>query len=119
MHAKLFHFDCDCGQWRKLGTGNVRLLVEETQQARLVIREDNTPQVFVNHVVSTDMRLRSNIGCNRSWLWKVAVPSECPMTETLSIRFPNHDNAVQFKIAFEEANEKVSLAMCACFHGFY
>jgi hypothetical protein len=41
-HGKLFQFDYDTEQWKKLGTGIVRLLAEETQQVRLVIREDIT-----------------------------------------------------------------------------
>ncbi|KAJ7830211.1 hypothetical protein B0H13DRAFT_2114758 [Mycena leptocephala] len=49
-HGELFQFDSDTGQWKKLGTGIVRLLAEETQQVRLVIREDITSRVFVNHI---------------------------------------------------------------------
>ncbi|KAJ7930204.1 RanBP1 domain-containing protein [Mycena leptocephala] len=110
-HGKLFQFDCDTGQWKKLGTGIVLLLAEETQQVRLVIREDITSRVFVNHIVSADIRLHPNIECNRSWRWKVAMSSEC--SETFSIRFPDPDDAVQFKIAFEESQETVFLAMHA------
>ncbi|KAJ7474664.1 hypothetical protein B0H11DRAFT_2282206 [Mycena galericulata] len=32
-HGKLFQFDCNTGQWKKLGTGVVRLLAEESQQS--------------------------------------------------------------------------------------
>ncbi|KAJ7934481.1 Ran binding domain-containing protein, partial [Mycena leptocephala] len=102
-------FDSDTGQWKKLGTSIVRLLAEETQQVRLVIREDITSRVFVNHIISADIRLQPNIECNRSWRWKVAVGSGC--SETFSIRFPASDDAVQFKLAFEESQETVFLAM--------
>ncbi|KAJ7917797.1 hypothetical protein B0H13DRAFT_1994274 [Mycena leptocephala] len=72
---------------------------------RLVMREDQTQTICANFVVSPNMWLRP--GCNRSWLWNAADCSQFPLgsqfgTKTFAIRLSNSDDAVDFKIAFEQ-----------------
>jgi len=108
MRAKLFRFDPKAAEWKERGTGDVRLLEhKETKKVRLVMRRDKTLKVCANHAITADMRLQPNIGSDRSWVWKVAADySESPPTaETLAIRFANAENALQFKTAFEDAQE--------------
>ncbi|KAI0729421.1 ran/spi1 binding protein [Fomitopsis betulina] len=106
MRAKLFRFSADSSEWKERGTGDVRLLQhKESKKVRLVMRRDKTLKVCANHAISSDMKLQPNIGSDRSWVWKVAADySESPPTsETLAIRFANAENASEFKVAFESA----------------
>jgi len=108
MRAKLFRFASETSEWKERGTGDVRLLQhKETKKIRLVMRRDKTLKVCANHAISPEMKLQPNIGSDRSWVYKVAADySESPPTaETLAIRFANSENAGQFKVEFEKAQE--------------
>jgi len=108
LRAKLFRFSSEGNEWKERGTGDARLLQhKETQKIRLVMRREKTLKVCANHLISADMKLQPNIGSDRSWVWKVVADysEEPPTSETLAIRFANADIALQFKKAFEDAQD--------------
>ncbi|EAW17582.1 Ran GTPase-binding protein YRB1 [Aspergillus fischeri NRRL 181] len=109
MRAKLFRFDADSKEWKERGTGDVRLLKhKENQKTRLVMRRDKTLKVCANHYVVPDMKLKPNVGSDRSWVWSVTadVSEGEPEAQTLAIRFANSENANLFKEAFEKAQQE-------------
>ncbi|RHZ70408.1 hypothetical protein CDV55_108174 [Aspergillus turcosus] len=109
MRAKLFRFDAESKEWKERGTGDVRLLKhKENQKTRLVMRRDKTLKVCANHYVVPDMKLKPNVGSDRSWVWSVTadVSEGEPEAQTLAIRFANSENANLFKEAFEKAQQE-------------
>ncbi|KAJ9627880.1 Ran GTPase binding protein Sbp1 [Taxawa tesnikishii (nom. ined.)] len=109
MRAKLFKFDRDSREWKERGTGDVRLLKHrENGKTRLVMRRDKTLKVCANHYVVPDMKLKPNVGSDRSWVWNAAadVSEGEPEAQTLAIRFANSENANLFKEAFIKAQQE-------------
>ncbi|KAF1939718.1 ran-specific GTPase-activating protein 1 [Clathrospora elynae] len=109
MRAKLFKFDRESREWKERGTGNVRLLKhKENGKTRLVMRRDKTLKVCANHYVVPDMKLSTNVGSDRSWVWNAAadVSEGEPEAQTLAIRFANSENANMFKESFIKAQQE-------------
>jgi len=113
IRAKLFRFAKESNEWKERGTGDVKFLKHKhTSKTRIVMRRDQTLKVCANHYITPDMKLKENIGSDRSWVYTAAadVSEGVPTVETLAIRFGNSENANLFKKHFEEAqseNEKI------------
>jgi Ran-binding protein 1 len=108
MRAKLFRFDTPSKEWKERGTGDVKFLQHrETKRIRILMRRDKTLKVCANHLILPEMKLQSNIGSDRSWVW--TTPADYSegeaQKEVLAIRFANTENAKKFKEMFEEAQE--------------
>ncbi|KAK9365913.1 hypothetical protein V1509DRAFT_631436 [Lipomyces kononenkoae] len=115
IRAKLFRFDKtnEPGEWKERGTGDVRFLKhKESGKVRLVMRRDKTLKTCANHYIMPDLKLSTNVGSDRSWVYSVSVDiSEGePEALTLAIRFANSENANLFKDRFSEAQESNSAA---------
>ncbi|KAJ7807064.1 RanBP1 domain-containing protein [Mycena olivaceomarginata] len=107
MPARLFQFDGDAAEWKERGMGDVRLIAHKESQVQLIMKCGKTPEVCVNHIISSDMRLHPIIGSDRSWAWKVAENfSESSTAAILSVRFANSGGAAEFRTAFEQAQKK-------------
>ncbi|KAJ7883704.1 RanBP1 domain-containing protein [Mycena olivaceomarginata] len=107
MPARLFQFDGDAAEWKERGMGDVRLIAHKESQVRLIMKCGKTPEVCVNHIISSDMRLHPIVGSDRSWAWKVAENfSESSTAAILSVRFANSGGADEFRTAFEQAQKK-------------
>ncbi|EMR10319.1 hypothetical protein PNEG_01575 [Pneumocystis murina B123] len=107
MRAKLFRFDK--GEWKERGTGDVRFLTHnDSGKIRLVMRRDKTHKICANHYIDPNIKLISNVGSDRSWIWSVVADMSDgePNAETLAIRFTNSENANLFKEKFIESQEK-------------
>ncbi|KZZ87195.1 hypothetical protein AAP_05834 [Ascosphaera apis ARSEF 7405] len=95
MRAKLFKYDSDAKEWKERGTGDVKFLKhKETQKIRLVMRRDKTLKVCANHYITPDLKISSNVGSDRSWIWNTMadVSEGYPETQTLAIRFANSES---------------------------
>lgn len=108
MRAKLYRFaDTDEGkQWKDRGQGDARILKHrENGKHRLVMRREKTLKVCANHYILPTMKLKANVGSDRSWVY--SSPADMadgePKTEIFAIRFANADMARSFKEAFEKA----------------
>ncbi|KTW29705.1 hypothetical protein T552_04093 [Pneumocystis carinii B80] len=107
MRAKLFRFDK--GEWKERGTGDVRFLKHnDTGRIRLVMRRDKTLKICANHYIDPNIKLTSNVGSDRSWIWSVVADMSDgePNAETLAIRFANSENANLFKEKFTDSQEE-------------
>ncbi|KAA1111783.1 hypothetical protein PGT21_012212 [Puccinia graminis f. sp. tritici] len=108
LRAKLFRFDKTASEWKERGTGELKLLQDNTtKRIRLVMRRDKTLKVCANHFITAEMVLAPNVGSDRSWVYNTTadVGDEGVTAETLAIRFGNSENANAFKAKFEEAQK--------------
>ncbi|OAV93867.1 hypothetical protein PTTG_01669 [Puccinia triticina 1-1 BBBD Race 1] len=108
LRAKLFRFDKTASEWKERGTGELKLLQDNTSnKIRLVMRRDKTLKVCANHFIAPDMVLAPNVGSDRSWVYNTTadMSDEGVSAETLAIRFGNSENANAFKAKFEEAQK--------------
>jgi Ran-binding protein 1 len=109
IRAKLFRFEIETKEWKERGTGDLKMLQHsETKRIRVVMRRDQTHKICANHVISSEMVLKPNVGSDKSWVYNVASDySEGVVSaETFAIRFANKDVALEFKSKFEEAQKK-------------
>jgi Ran-binding protein 1 len=106
--AKLFRFAKESNEWKERGTGDVKFLKHKhTSKTRIVMRRDQTLKVCANHystptppntafanIVTPDMKLKENIGSDRSWVYTATadVSEGVPTVETLAIRFGNSES---------------------------
>jgi len=109
LKAKLFRFDGDSLEWKERGTGDARLLKHrETGKVRVLMRRDQTLKVCANHYITPEMKIKANVGSERSWVWNTSadVSEGEPEAVTLAIRFSNAENANKFRDAFLKAQEE-------------
>ncbi|XP_077472520.1 E3 SUMO-protein ligase RanBP2 isoform X2 [Stigmatopora argus] len=108
--AKLYRFETETKEWKERGIGNVKILKHiTTAKVRLLMRREQVLKVCANHYITTDMKLKSNAGSDKSWVWNaVDYADEKPKPEQLAIRFKTVDEASLFKSKFEEAQTIVS-----------
>jgi Ran-binding protein 1 len=99
--------------WKERGIGDIRLLRhKEMQKIRLLMRQEKTMKVIVNHFVDPRIAMEPNVGSDRSWVWSAFDFSDGEsLKETIfAIRFADSDIANEFKAKFEECQkEMVSL----------
>jgi Ran-binding protein 1 len=114
MRAKLFVFgetllDKGTGNksWRERGIGEAKLLKHnEFGKIRLLMRQEKTMKVIVNHVVDPRITLEPNAGSDRSWVWSAFDFSDGELVETVfAMRFSNSECAGEFKEEFVKAQE--------------
>lgn len=74
---------------------------------RFVMRQEKTLKVVANHVVPPDVKLESNLGSDRSWVWVSKDFSDPDDTNayTFAIKFRTVEAAEEFKSKFESAQE--------------
>jgi Ran-binding protein 1 len=108
MRAKLFRFEKLTTEWKERGTGEIRLLKHTvTGKVRVLMRRDKTLKICANHLITSDMKLQSNVGSDRSWVWTALADfSEGEAkTEMLAVRFANSGIANHYKSLFEECQD--------------
>ncbi|XP_038597551.1 E3 SUMO-protein ligase RanBP2 isoform X2 [Tachyglossus aculeatus] len=103
--AKLFRFDAEAKEWKERGVGNVKILRHKTSgKIRLLMRREQVLKICANHYINTDMKLTPNTGSDKSFVWHALdYADESPKPEQLAIRFKTPEEAVLFKLKFEEA----------------
>lgn len=90
--------------WRERGIGEIRLLKHrEHQRIRVLMRQEKTMKIIVNHVLDPRIKMEPNAGSDRSWVWSAFDFAEGELTETVfAARFADSDVAATFKAKFEE-----------------
>jgi len=114
MRAKLFRFDKKEKEWKERGIGDVRLMEhKETHKIRILMRQEKTFKVRLNHYLVPGLELTEMHGSDRAWMWNCPMDysEEEPQPDIFAIRFKDHELALQFKNAFEDAIEKNSKLM--------
>jgi Ran-binding protein 1 len=93
--------------WKERGIGDIRILKhKEHGRMRVLMRQEKTMKVIINHALDPRIVLQPNSGSDRSWVWSAFDFAEGELLETvLAIRFADSDIAANFKKVFEE-NQK-------------
>jgi len=91
-------------QWKERGIGDIRILKHrEHQRMRVLMRQEKTMKVIVNHALDPRIKLEPNVGSDRSWVWSAFDFASGELLETVfAIRFADSDIANEFKKIFEE-----------------
>ncbi|OQR95006.1 ran-specific GTPase-activating protein [Achlya hypogyna] len=119
MRAKLFDYretllDKGTGNksWCERGIGNVRFLKhKEAGKVRMLMRQEKTLKITINHLVESRSELGANMGSDRAWVWTCYDFSEGIVEpKTFALRFANAENAQAFKEAHENA-KKINKAL--------
>ncbi|DBA03730.1 TPA: hypothetical protein N0F65_004147 [Lagenidium giganteum] len=114
MRAKLFNFretllDKGSGKknWCERGVGDVRFLKhKEKGKVRLVMRQEKTHKIIINHLVESRTTLSPNMGSDRAWVFSCYDFSEGEVeTQIFALRFANAENAQKFKEAHDLAKK--------------
>jgi len=109
MRAKLFRFDTKEKEWKERGVGDVRFMKhKESQKIRILMRQEKTLKVRLNHYVVPGLELSEMASSDRAWMWNCPMDysEEEPQPDIFAIRFANHENALKFRDAFEDAIAK-------------
>lgn len=95
--------------WKERGIGDIRFLKhKETERIRVLMREEKTLKMKVNHFLDPRMKLVPNSGNDRSWVWIAMDFAELELTETtFAVRFSNSDIAQTFKEEFEKYQKEM------------
>mmetsp|Transcript_10814 Transcript_10814/g.31480 ORF Transcript_10814/g.31480 Transcript_10814/m.31480 type:complete len:201 (+) Transcript_10814:125-727(+) len=90
--------------WKERGIGDIRILQhKEHQRMRVLMRQEKTMKVIVNHALDPRITLEPNAGSDRSWVWSAFDFAGGELVETVfAIRFADSDIANNFKKVFEE-----------------
>jgi len=93
--------------WKERGIGEARLLKHsEHGKIRLLMRQEKTMKVIVNHVIDPRIRLEPNAGSDRSWVWSAFDFSDGDLIETVfAMRFSDSEVAGKFKEKFAECQK--------------
>jgi len=90
--------------WKERGIGEIRILQhKEHLRMRVLMRQEKTMKVIVNHALDPRIKLEPNAGSDRSWVWCAFDFASGELLETVfAIRFADSDIANDFKKIFEE-----------------
>ncbi|RHY33216.1 hypothetical protein DYB32_001797, partial [Aphanomyces invadans] len=93
--------------WCERGVGNVRFLKhKEAGKVRLLMRQEKTLKILINHLVESRATLSANMGSDRAWVWTCYDFSEGVVEpKTFALRFTSAENAQAFKEAHDEAKK--------------
>lgn len=91
--AALYRFAADSREWKERGRGDVKLLQNKnTHLIRILMRQDKTLKVCLNHIVNPLVELQANAGSDRSWVWRSTDYAEEAKDETFALRFQTSDS---------------------------
>lgn len=109
QRCALYRFDGAAGEWKERGKGDVKLLQnKENHKVRILMRQEKTLKICMNHLVHPDLPYKPNAGSDRSWTWRVrdyAGDEPEGKDETFAIRFRDADIANAFKAKIDEVKE--------------
>lgn len=101
----LYVFNKDSQEWKTRGKGNVKLMQhKENKQVRVVLREDKTLKLRMNHFVNPEVELKANMGSEKSWTWATTdYGDDEALEQTFAIKFKTEELAAEFKRKHDEA----------------
>jgi len=107
QRAGLYRFDADSNSWKERGKGEVKLLKNrDTKSIRILLRQEKTLKLCINHKVHPEIDLVANAGSDRSWTWRTLdYSTEEPEKQTFAIRFKDSEVANQFKAEYDKARQ--------------
>jgi len=106
QRAALYRFDSSAKEWKERGKGDVKFLQnKESHKVRILLRQEKTLKLCLNHLVHPDIILKPNAGSDRSWTWRTkdfAGDSTEGEEQTFAIRFKDADTANVFRTKWDE-----------------
>lgn len=92
--------------WKERGVGDIKFLKhKESQRIRVLMRQEKTMKVIVNHFLDPRIVLVPNSGNDKSWVWVAFDFSEGELVETVS----NPDRA-----SLPASSLRLSLSVSRC-----
>ncbi|CAH0490678.1 unnamed protein product [Peronospora farinosa] len=91
--------------WCERGVGDVRFLKhKEHQKVRMLMRQEKTHKILINHLVEARTELTPNMGSDRAWVFSCYDFAEGVVeTQVFALRFGNSENAQKFKDVHDAA----------------
>lgn len=89
----------DEAQWKERGRGEIRFLQHTlSRKVRVILREDKTLKLRLNHIIPPNVDLKSNSGSDRFWTWRTEdyTDPEIPCTETFGVKLKTSEIAKEF-----------------------
>jgi len=95
--------------WKERGIGDIKILKhKEHSRMRVLMRQEKTMKVIVNHALDPRITLEPNAGSDRSWVWSAFDFAEGELVETVfAIRFADSEIADKFKKVFLEQQKEM------------
>mmetsp|Transcript_3333 Transcript_3333/g.6912 ORF Transcript_3333/g.6912 Transcript_3333/m.6912 type:complete len:199 (-) Transcript_3333:201-797(-) len=95
--------------WKERGIGDIKILKhKEHSRMRVLMRQEKTMKVIVNHALDPRITLEPNAGSDRSWVWSAFDFAKGELVETVfAIRFADSDIADKFKKIFLEQQKEM------------
>jgi Ran-binding protein 1 len=96
-------------QWKERGIGNIKILQhKEHQRCRVLMRQEKTMKLLVNHLLLPGLVLVAHNTSDRAFVWRANDFSDGEIKETdFCIRFADSDIANTFKENFEKYKEEM------------
>lgn len=104
QRCRVYRFDNKTDEWKERGTGDIKMLQHKaSKRTRLILRQEKTMKLVVNHELPPTAELTPNLGSDRAWTYATTDYSDpTPCVCTLAIKFKNPETANEFKSKFEE-----------------
>lgn len=92
-------------EWKERGIGDVKLLRHrESGRVRILMRQEKTMKVIINHFMDPKISLSPNGGSDSSFVWTAPDFAEnSAVDKTFALKFKNADIAKEFKDAVTKA----------------
>lgn len=99
--------------WKERGVGEVKLLRhKENSRIRILMRQEKTMKVIVNHFVDPRIGLSVHAGSDKSWIWIAYDFSDNELVETtFALRFSSSEIAQEFKSEFIKAQKEMEVLL--------
>lgn len=96
--------------WVDRGVGEIKILKHrETQQQRLLMRQEKTLKLCVNTLIDPRISMVANVSSDKAWVWSCFDFSSGELVEEVfSAKFTNVETATLFKEKFETAQQEMA-----------
>jgi len=110
QRCALFRFasECEPQAWKERGKGDIKFLKhKQTGAIRIVMRQEKTLKLVLNHIIHPLNELKPNSGSDRFWTWRSRdFSSDEPVTDTFGLRFKTAEIANEFKKEYDNSRDK-------------
>jgi len=107
QRAACYRFDATTNEWKERGRGDVKILQnKDSGMVRLLLRQEKTLKLCMNHKILPDIELVPNAGSDRSWTWRTMdYSTEEAEKQTFALRLKDAEVALEFKKKYDEGRE--------------
>lgn len=108
QRSKLYRFDGSSNEWKERGLGDTKMLQhKENKRVRIILRQEKTGKLVMNHEVDPNSELKPNLGSDRAWTWTATDYSDDTdgATTVFALKLKNSDVAGAFKKMYEDCQK--------------